>query len=149
LDEGLAEYFEHDGHGAEHPVHLAPLRAQLKFGRLADLELQEKWRSDMPLTGEQYRDAWGSVAFLMHSSPALREEFLAYVSDLLADRATGFLSYRIRRAVPRWRDAYVKFYQSATSGNQQAKQLVSAAPVKENPDSSSAAVSAESPPVQR
>ncbi|MFN7731594.1 MAG: hypothetical protein ACK5OB_06805 [Pirellula sp.] len=152
LDEGLAEYFEHGGPGPEHPVHLAPLRAQLKFGRVADLELQEKWRSEMPLTGEQYRDAWGSVAFLMHHSSALREEFLAYVSDLMADRATGFLSYRIRRAVPRWRDAYVKYYQGASGNNPQARQLASTALSNADPESAiptTAPLSAATPPMQR
>jgi hypothetical protein len=112
LDEGLAEYFEHGLNRPEHPVHASPLRAQLKFGRIADLELQERWPSNMELSSEQYRDAWGTVAFLMHHSDATRQEFQLYLSDLFSDRATGFLSYRIRRTVPRWRDAYLKHYQS-------------------------------------
>lgn len=114
LDEGLAEYFEHNGLGSDHPVHAGPIRAQLRFGQIADLEEQEKWSTHAQLTAEQYRDAWGTVAFLMHHSDASKDEFLAYLEDLFSDRATGLLSYRMRRAVPRWREAYIKHYQIAS-----------------------------------
>lgn len=115
LDEGLAEYFEHDASGSDHPVHAGPIRAQLKFGQIADLDEQEKWSTHSQLTAEQYRDAWGTVAFLMHHSDASKDEFLAYLEDLFADRATGLLSYRIRRAIPRWREAYIRHYQRASN----------------------------------
>jgi hypothetical protein len=118
IDEGLAEYFEYPSGSSSgesfaiksHPVHTKLIHTQLRFGQFANLEEQERWDPNKRLSNQQYRDAWGSVAFLLNHSDQSKDEFRSYVKDLLENRASGNLSYRLQQTIPDWRTAYTRYY---------------------------------------
>jgi hypothetical protein len=118
IDEGLAEYFEYPSGSSSgdsfaiksHPVHTKLIHTQLRFGQFANLEEQERWDPNKRLSNQQYRDAWGSVAFLLNHSDQSKNEFRFYVKDLLENRASGNLSYRLQQTIPDWRTAYTRYY---------------------------------------
>lgn len=123
IDEGLAEYFEYPpeqpnsnqpSYPKSHPIHTKLIQTQLRFGQFANLQEQERWDPNRKLSNQQYRDAWGSVAFLLHHDEGTKLEFQTYLRDLFDDRASGHLSFRLRRSIPDWRIAYVRYFRDAT-----------------------------------
>jgi len=124
IDEGLAEYFEYPSEQSisnqslsprSHPVHTKLIQTQLRFGQFANLQEQERWDPNKRLSNQQYRDAWGSVAFLLHHDDATKSEFQTYLKDLFDERASGHLSFRLRRSIPDWRMAYARYFRDATT----------------------------------
>lgn len=123
IDEGLAEYFEYPSEEPtpnqssppkSHPIHTKLIQTQLRFGQFANLQELERWDPNRRLSNQQYRDAWGSVAFLLHHDEATKLEFRTYLKDLFDDRASGHLSFRLQRSIPDWRIAYARYFRDAT-----------------------------------
>jgi hypothetical protein len=102
LDEGLAEYFETPGStDGFHPRHALELKTAIGQGWRPGLTRLESLTKVSQMTGPDYREAWGWVYFLLHSSPESRRLLLAYLGDLRLSHPIEPLSSRLFRALPR------------------------------------------------
>jgi hypothetical protein len=102
LDEGLAEYFEVAG---PRPGNIQP-----DYVHRLNLAVQNGWRPDLTrlealdkielMHRAEYRESWGWVHFMLHSSPETRQVLLEYVSELQNDRNPEPISTRLAREIP-------------------------------------------------
>jgi hypothetical protein len=102
LDEGLAEYFEVAG---PRPGNIQP-----DYVRRLNLAVQNGWRPDLTrlealdkielMHRAEYRESWGWVHFMLHSSPETRQVLLEYVHELQNDRNPEPISQRLAREIP-------------------------------------------------
>lgn len=101
LDEGLAEYFEAppDERSFDSP-HLRLVRWSTRVGRTPRIEALEGLDNVEAMGRGEYRDAWAWVHFMLHGPTAAREEMIAYLDDLAAQRSTAPLSKRLRARLP-------------------------------------------------
>ena len=111
VDEGLAEYFETPGELKRmHPTHLAAIRAQVRYGQLADLERLERMDGLTEMTAKDYREAWCVTAYLLNASEHTRSAYQAFLGDNQNKRGGGFLSHRLAINASTWRDGLLQFY---------------------------------------
>ncbi len=113
LDEGLAEYFEVEGsHPEQHPIHGPSVRTKLRYGQVCEIDTLESIGATAQFTPTDYRDSWSAVNLLIHHSAASRLALQSYLQDILAGRARGLISHRIRIAIPDWREEFRMFYRN-------------------------------------
>jgi len=100
LDEGLAVYFENP---SEKRVFNSPqwdgVRWSLRLGGVERLESLEKKRRIEEMERGDYRAAWAWVHFMLHGSPAARDELVRFMADLQSGTPAGLLSQRLRLRV--------------------------------------------------
>jgi hypothetical protein len=101
LDEGLAEYFEVAAVQRDRGnPHLSMVKWGARFGQIPALNRLEELHSLKQMDRGEYRQAWAWVHFLLHGSPAAREELRRYLTDIQALTPPGQLSDRLRRRLP-------------------------------------------------
>ncbi len=101
LDEGLAEYFEVPPEGrAQGGGYAASMRRALRWGKVPSLEALEKKQKLEEAGGDDYRNAWAWIHFLLYDSPEGYEELVGYVADLRAGLPAERLQMRLRRRLP-------------------------------------------------
>ena len=101
LDEGIAEYFEvSPGLREKHHPHRGELKRAIFVGWKPALEKLEAKREMLDMTGNDYRDAWGVIHFLLHGPPAAREALAAYFEEVQSGKAPTSLSQHLRRRIP-------------------------------------------------
>jgi hypothetical protein len=112
LDEGLAEYFEHESTDRTwHPEHRNAVAAQLRYGQVPTIDELEQWHITESLEAKQYRDAWSAVAFLLHHNEASRLALIRYLGDLESGAAAGYLGRRLPlKERQDWRENFLQFY---------------------------------------
>lgn len=101
LDEGLAEYFELPmPDRLDSSPHRSALRRNLLFRQHPSLTKLESLSSLENMDGRDYRYAWAWVHFMLHGSPATKDELQKFLNDI--DRLTppGKLSQRLANRVP-------------------------------------------------
>jgi hypothetical protein len=111
-DEGLAEYFETVGNDpTRHSAHLQGLRSEVRYGQIVDMERLERLPNHQELDSKEYRDAWGAIVMLLHSSESSRKMYQAYLRDQQSKRATRLLSKQWQLTTNEsWHDSFTKFY---------------------------------------
>ncbi len=83
LDEGLAEYFEgQEVRDGLNPEHLARLPSDLSSGWIPDLGRLEQLDDVRQMSPRDYRESWGWVHYLLHSTSENKAALLAYLYDL-------------------------------------------------------------------
>lgn len=103
LDEGLAEYFEmaasHRANG--HPS-LARVQRWLAEGsRPFSLQRLEAKQELSEMDGDDYREAWAWVHFMLHGPPEAQQDLVAYLREVAADRGEPTpLSQRLAARYP-------------------------------------------------
>jgi len=102
LDEGIAEYFEASPSLREkHHPHHGELKRAIRFLRWKPgIEKLEARREMLDMSGNDYRDAWGVVHFILHGPPAAREALAAYLEEVQSGKAPTPLSQHLRRRIP-------------------------------------------------
>ena len=111
LDEGIAEYFEVSPKRRERGnPHLRSVKWEARLGRVSDLRDLEKLASMEEMNAGDYRDAWAWVHFMLHGSPAARDELQKFLGDIAAHRPPGVLSERIRRRIPDANSRYLAHF---------------------------------------
>jgi hypothetical protein len=101
LDEGLAEYFEVAsqpvGMNREYAMNLA---ANIATGWQPDLNRLESLESVDQMHKADYQEAWAWVHFLLDHSDDTRLVLTSYLHDLRTTSNPGYLSTRLRAAIP-------------------------------------------------
>ena len=96
LDEGFAEYFEMspDQRAADNPHHKSVRRAMLLRWNpsLPDLELLDELHE---MDGNDYRDSWAWVHFMLHGPREARQTLSNYLYDVRIGNPAGLLSGRL------------------------------------------------------
>lgn len=102
LDEGIAEYFEASPSLREkHHPHRGELQRAIRFLRWKPgIEKLEAQREMLDMKGDDYRDAWGVIHFILHGPPAAREALAAYFEEVQSGKAPTPLSQHLRRRIP-------------------------------------------------
>ena len=102
LDEGIAEYFESSpGMREKHNPHRVELQRAIRFlGWKPGLEQLEAKRVMLDMDGNDYRDAWGVIHFILHGPPAAREALAAYFDEVQSGNPPTPLSQHLRRRIP-------------------------------------------------
>ncbi len=96
LDEGLAEYFEMPPYKRAHGnQYLVPVKWNARRGAVPSLEQLEQLDDMQQMGLREYRHAWAWVHFLLHGSPAARDELIAYLNEIAAGKQPGPLSQRL------------------------------------------------------
>jgi hypothetical protein len=112
LDEGLGEYFEVSaskrigGHG-----HLAAVKSKLvRWRKVPSIEKLEEIGDLAEMHGEQYRNSWAWVHFMLHGPPEAKLALQDYLQQIEARVPPGNLSLRLRRAVPNLEQAFLNHF---------------------------------------
>ena len=135
LDEGIAEYFESPTDAAGiHAQHLAELRSAIQEGWHPSLTRLETITQVGQMTRGDYRDAWGWVHFLLHSSPQRRGELLNYLADLRAGAVNEPFSSRLFRTVPQADTALVRHLVQLGESRSQGMNLSRAGTIGREPE---------------
>lgn len=101
LDEGLAEYFEvAPGLREKRNPHHSELQRAIRWGWRPSLERLEGKRELLQMEGNDYRDAWGVIHFILHGPPAAREALAKYLEEIQSGKAPTPLSQHLRRRIP-------------------------------------------------
>lgn len=108
LDEGMAEYFEQPAarRGGGSP-HRRNLQWAIRFGWRPNLARLEAISTQSELTGDDYRDAWGWVHFLLHGPPEAREALDEFLATIPTGREPTALSVTLRQRIPNLEDAVI------------------------------------------
>jgi len=101
LDEGLAEYFEvpRTQRYAGNP-HLVAVRQRCRTRQVPSLAALAEIRELDQMGGEQYRDSWAWVHFMLHGPAEARLALLDYLRELGDDRVPESLEVSLYRRVP-------------------------------------------------
>ena len=101
LDEGLAEYFEVSEQQRQrgHP-HWNAVRWYVRFRTPVPITDLESIRELKAMGPREYRFSWAWVQFMLHGSPAAREELVQFLKDIRLHTPPGRLSERLQRSVP-------------------------------------------------
>jgi hypothetical protein len=96
LDEGLAEYYElpPEQRAGDNP-HLGGIIWKARFGVVPSLHRLEQVRDMEQMGQREYRDAWAWVHFLLHASPAVKGELVAYLDDIARGGPPGKFSEQL------------------------------------------------------
>ncbi|MCA9185550.1 MAG: hypothetical protein R3E01_23730 [Pirellulaceae bacterium] len=107
LDEGLAEYYEVPAsqRAFDNP-HLASLRRQPLWDRPSAMEKLEQVRQFEAMGGDQYRDAWSWVHFMLHGNEAALWELRSFLGEIQNRVPPEPLSQRLAARIPNLMDAY-------------------------------------------
>lgn len=101
LDEGIAEYFEvPPGQREKHNPHHAKLKWAIRFGWRPGIERLESKRELLDMDGDDYRDSWAIVHYLLHGPAAAREALEAYLREIESGKAPTPLSQHLRKRIP-------------------------------------------------
>jgi hypothetical protein len=101
LDEGLAEYFEQPANRRfEGSPHRRAIAWANRFGWTPDLVRLEGLTSAAAMTGDDYRDAWGWIHFMLHGPPAARQALDDYLATIPTGREPTPLSTMLRQQIP-------------------------------------------------
>ncbi|MCA8996543.1 MAG: hypothetical protein KDA80_06155 [Planctomycetaceae bacterium] len=96
LDEGLAEYFEVPAsHRPSGNDHLNSMKKKILFGWKPDLRRLEQLGSLREMDGDDYRESWAWVHFMMHGPPEVRQVLADYLYDIQHGNLAGKLSDRL------------------------------------------------------
>ncbi len=115
LDEGIAEYFETPlSVSTTHPAHQASMVWHTRLGYVPNLQKLEQIRDVAAMTANDYRDAWSWVEFLLGESEESAATLYDFLKDVELKRTTGFLSHRMERTLPNWRDRFINYFQDRT-----------------------------------
>jgi hypothetical protein len=101
LDEGLAEYFEMpaDQRAAGHP-HLSSVRRAMLLRWNPSLSRLESRQDFQEMDGNDYRDSWAWVHFMLHGPQDVRQTLSNYLYDVRMGNPAGQLSERLAAEVP-------------------------------------------------
>ena len=106
IDEGLAEYFEIEaarraaGHTHRKELQNA-ISSPMRLHRWRpNIERLEAMRKLNDMNGEDYRDAWGIVHFLLHGPSDAREALSVYFDEIKSGAAPTPLSQHLRQRIP-------------------------------------------------
>ncbi len=101
LDEGLAEYFESPvNRRFDGSPHRRSLQWAIRLGWKPNLAALEARTTQAELTGEDYRDAWGWVHFMLHGPPEARAALDEFLATIPTGREPLPLSVSLRRRIP-------------------------------------------------
>lgn len=101
LDEGLAEYFESPANRrVEGSPHRNSLKWAIRFGWRPDLARLEGKTRLAELTGDDYRDAWGLIHFMLHGPPEARAALDEFLTAIPTGREPVPLSQSLRQRIP-------------------------------------------------
>ncbi|MCC6507474.1 MAG: DUF1570 domain-containing protein [Pirellulaceae bacterium] len=119
LDEGLAEYFEGpaDKRWSGHPhLHAVQQRAadQSPGTQTPELQTLEELNQVADMSGEQYRDAWAWVHFLLHRRQSTRRLILDQLEQLCRGRPAQPLSRCVAAQLPDWRTEFNHHFRALT-----------------------------------
>ena len=92
IDEGLAEYFEETRTQRRSPARLSGVKWKARFGWNPDLRELEQIPAASKMTGDDYRDSWAMVYFLMNESERSRKLVAAFLQAISAGEAPGNFS---------------------------------------------------------
>jgi hypothetical protein len=101
LDEGLAEYFEvpPELRATQNP-HLASIRRASLIHWSPSLTQLEAFENLSEMNGQDYRDSWAWVHFMLHGPLEARQTLSNYLYDVRSGNPAGLLSERLADAVP-------------------------------------------------
>ncbi len=113
LDEGLAEYFEMEAsqRANGHPS-LALVQKWLALGthRFSFVRLEGKQQLD-EMQGDDYREAWAWVHFMLHGPPEAQRELVAYLRDVGQQRSDiQPLGRRLAQRFPDLQQRFVRHF---------------------------------------
>lgn len=113
LDEGLAEYFENSPeYRASGSPHLRSLGWQISFGLVPKLENLENHGDMSRFRGNDYRDSWAWVHFMLHGPPEAHAELVGYLRAIQGGSPPGKLSRRLTWRVPDLKRAYLAHFRT-------------------------------------
>jgi hypothetical protein len=113
LDEGLAEYYElaPKKRAFDNP-HLKSLAWPVRLGLVPKLGTLEANADMARFRGQDYRDSWSWVHFMLHGPPGAHAELVGYLRDLEAGRTPGELSRRLSWRIADLRGAYLEHFRN-------------------------------------
>jgi len=101
LDEGLAEYFEvSPAERADGNSYLQGVRWRARLGIVPRLDKLEEKGTLEEMGGDDYRDAWAWIHFMLHGPPEAGQTLRAFLADIRAYTPPGLLSQRLRQRIP-------------------------------------------------
>ena len=101
LDEGLAEYFESPvNRRFDGSPHRRELVWACRLGWKPHLAGLEARTNQAQMTGDDYRDAWGWVHFMLHGPPEAREALDEFLATIPTGREPIPLSLGLKRRLP-------------------------------------------------
>ena len=117
LDEGLAEYFE----VASRPTGLnrdyaTRVASDFARGWHPNLERLESLEAVGDMQKADYLESWAWVHFLLHHSDDSRDVLLSYLRELQTNSKPGYLSTRLRTAIPQADERFAVHAASLSSG---------------------------------
>ncbi|MFY9253966.1 MAG: hypothetical protein WAO83_10970 [Fuerstiella sp.] len=92
IDEGLAEFFEERPADREKSSRLSSMRWKCRTGWKPSLESLEKIPSAASMNGDNYRDSWAYVHYLLMESDRTQNEFKEFLQAISAGAAPGRFS---------------------------------------------------------
>jgi hypothetical protein len=113
IDEGLAEYFEiPDGQRVKGHVHRTELRNAITWNHWRpNIEKLESKRKLMDMNGQDYRDSWGIVHFILNGPPEAREALSLYFEQIQSGAPPTPLSQLLRKRIANLDQAIVDHLQ--------------------------------------
>lgn len=104
LDEGFAEYFEMPvNRRTDGSPHRRSLQWAIRLGWQPRLEVLEAKTRLVDMDGNDYRDAWGIVHFLLHGPPEARSALDEYLQAIPTGREPTPLSTSLSQHLPDWK----------------------------------------------
>lgn len=98
IDEGLAEYLETNADQQGSSSRRETVRWKSRLGFPPRLEHLEQVNSAAMMQGDDYRDSWAWICFLLHNSPATRDLLRSYLDEIHSGGVPGpFSSYAKQR----------------------------------------------------
>ena len=101
LDEGFAEYFEMPvNRRFDGSPHRRSIQWAIRLGWQPDLARLEAVAQQVDLKGDDYRDAWGWVHFMLHGPPEARAALDEFLGTIPTGREPTPLSISLKRRLP-------------------------------------------------
>lgn len=89
IDEGLAEYMEDSAAARQKSTRLAAVKWKARTGWRPDFRRLENLPDAADMDGDDYRDSWACIHYLLHESEATRSFLREYLQAISAGEAPG------------------------------------------------------------